>query len=48
MFQPRKGGDPRARAARARKGHVRRRGRTRFAGSGYKGHKTYRTKRTWW
>lgn len=48
MFaQQRKGGSSRARAARARKGHQRRMGRNRFAGSGYKGHGSHRTKRSW-
>ena len=51
-FAQRKGGSSRARAARARLGHTRRRGRL-FAVSGktgrahYKGHHTHRTKGLW-
>jgi hypothetical protein len=49
VFGKRKGGDSRARAARARKGHGKRRARgLTGAGTTYKGHKARRTKPSWW
>lgn len=47
-FGRRKGGDPRARAARARRGHHKRRARgLTGAGTHYRGHGQKRTKPTW-
>lgn len=48
VFGKRKGGNPAARAARARKGHGRRRARgLTGAGTHYKGHPKRRTKPSW-
>lgn len=48
-FGRRKGGSSAARAARARKGHGRRRARgLTGAGTHYKGHHRRRTKPAWW